>query len=154
MTMSVKAIDRIFARLSATYGAAWERSLGSAPLADVKSAWAHELAGFADRLNDVAWALERLPERCPNVLEFRSLCRQSPTPEVPRIEGPRADPARVQQELAKLQEVRTQMAAATTNGKAWARSILAQVEAGHAVSRYRRESAEMALGMRARMSAA
>ncbi len=26
----------------------------------------------------VAWALENLPERCPNVIEFRNLCRQAP----------------------------------------------------------------------------
>ena len=43
MTIAVEAIDRLFQRLAATYGAAWDRSLGQAPIADVKTAWAHEM---------------------------------------------------------------------------------------------------------------
>ena len=31
MSLSAKAVDRIFARLAATYGAAWDRSLGALP---------------------------------------------------------------------------------------------------------------------------
>lgn len=31
MSLPAKAVDRIFARLGATYGAAWDRSLGATP---------------------------------------------------------------------------------------------------------------------------
>ena len=81
MSLPVQALDRLFARLAATYGAAWERSLGSTPLADVKTAWSHELSGFAGSLNRIAWALENLPPKCPNVIEFKALCRQAPAPD-------------------------------------------------------------------------
>ena len=56
MSLPVQALDRLFSRLAATYGAAWERSLGSTPLADVKTAWSHELSGFSGSLNRIAWA--------------------------------------------------------------------------------------------------
>lgn len=49
MSLPIVAIDRLFARLHATYGAAWDRAMGSVPVADAKAAWAHELGGFAFR---------------------------------------------------------------------------------------------------------
>lgn len=39
-------IERVFLRLAATYGAAWDRALGQAPIGDVKTVWAHELSAF------------------------------------------------------------------------------------------------------------
>lgn len=147
MTMPGKAVDRIFSRLSATYGAAWDRAMGSAPLDDVKAAWAHELSGFAARLQDVAWALEHLPERCPNVIEFRNLCRQAPAPELPRLESPKADPARVAEAMQKLAPLRVQQGAACTANKDWAHRILARAEAGERITPYSLMSARMALGL-------
>ena len=38
MSFPIVAIDRLFARLNATYGAAWDRALGSVPVADAKAA--------------------------------------------------------------------------------------------------------------------
>lgn len=130
MSLPVQALDRLFARLAATYGAAWERSLGSTPLADVKTAWSHELSGFAGSLNRIAWALENLPPKCPNVIEFKALCRQAPTPEAPRLPEPKADPERVKAELAKLAPVRQAVATSQRDGREWARRILARNEAG------------------------
>lgn len=132
MSLQCTAVDRLFARLGATYGAAWDRSLGSLPIADVKTAWAHELAGFATRLQDVAWALEHLPERCPNAIEFRNLCRQAPRPAEPVIEGPKADPERVRAELAKLGDLRQ---AKPLESREWARRILARRDNGERLSR-------------------
>ena len=60
----IRAVDRLFQRLGATYGADWERSLGVAPINDSKTIWAHELDSFKGSLDRVAWALENLPERC------------------------------------------------------------------------------------------
>ena len=73
-----RVIDRLFQRLAATYGAEWDRSISTVPLADIRTVWAHELQGFAGRLWRVAWALENLPERCPNVVAFKNLCRLAP----------------------------------------------------------------------------
>lgn len=135
MSLPVKAVDRIFARLGATYGAAWDRSLGATPLADIKTAWGHELACFAARLQDIAWALEHLPERCPNVIEFRNLCRQAPREPEPQLPAPPADRARVDAELSKLSLLRSQAVQAPPGAKDWADRILARVAAGERINR-------------------
>ena len=146
MSLPVKAVDRIFARLGATYGAAWDRAMGSAPLADVKTVWAHELAGFAPHLQSIAWALENLPERCPNVIEFRNLCRQAPRDPEPQLPAPQADPERLRAELAKLAEVR-KAAVEPVGAKDWAHRMLARVEAGERVNRTTHRFAREALGL-------
>lgn len=155
MSFPIVAIDRLFARLNATYGAAWDRALGSVPVADAKAAWAHELGGFAGRLQDVAWALEHLPERCPNVIEFRNLCRLAPAAEVAQLPAPPANPERIRAELAKLGPMARQ-SLAVGGGAAnrnWAKRILERVAAGERVGRYARESAQVAMGLRAKVSA-
>ena len=128
MSLSIQAVDRLFQRLAATYGANWDRSLGIAPIADVKTVWAHELSNFGDRLTAIAWALENLPTRCPNVIEFRNLCRLAPMPEAQRLPEPKADPERVREELAKLAPL-MRRPAAQIDGRDWARRILQKHEA-------------------------
>lgn len=51
-----------------------------------KAAWAKELKGFADQMDKIAYALDHLPEKAPNVIEFRNLCRSAPQKELPRLE--------------------------------------------------------------------
>jgi hypothetical protein len=134
MTLPVKAIDRLFERLSATYGEQWNRQWANVPIVDVKTVWAHELAGFAGQLEALAWGLENLPERCPNVIEFRNLCRRAPAPELPRLPEPKANPERLKQELSKLKDIRAEVfAAQTIDHKAWAKRIIARHEAGENV---------------------
>ena len=147
MSLPVKVVDRIFSRLMATYGAAWDRSLGAAPIGDVKSAWAHELAGFASRLDALAWALENLPERVPNVIEFRNLARMAPTPDAPRLPEPKADPARVAAELAKLVDVRAGASASPVDHKAWAKRIMARHDDGERLNPTTLRFAREALGL-------
>lgn len=147
MSLPVKVVDRIFSRLSATYMAAWDRAIGSAPIADIKSAWAHELAGFAGRLDALAWALENLPEDVPNVIRFRRLARSAPTPDAPRLPEPKADPARVAAELAKLDEVRAGASASPVDHKAWAKRIVARHNAGARLNQTTLRFALEALGL-------
>jgi hypothetical protein len=120
----IKAIDRLFKRLSATYGAEWERSLGATPESDAKSVWAHELEQFKGSLHRIAWALENLPERCPNVIAFKNLCRTAPAPEEVALPAPKADPERMRAELAKLGHLRTNAAVAQVGRLDWASRIL------------------------------
>lgn len=119
----IEAIDRLFKRLAATYGARWDASLGQTPLADVKTVWAHELGSFSGSLHRITWALDNLPERCPNPIEFRNLCRQAPSSDAIAIEAP-------------LPKQNPELAAKVLNGlkatnqgqydpRAWAKSILA-----------------------------
>ena len=131
-TEKQQPIDRVINRLTATYGAAWERQNGNVPLADCKTVWLHELSGFLqsrDSMMAIAWALENLPERCPNVIEFRNLCRQAPAPEVPRLPEPAPDPDRIAQELAKLGPLRV-APPRSVDSREWARRLIDRHDSG------------------------
>lgn len=133
MSLPLKAVDRLFERLLATYGRDFTARYDGIDLAAIKTVWGHELAGFADRLQDVAWALEHLPERCPNAIEFRSLCRQAPRPPEPQLPAPKADPVRLRAELAKLADVRN-APVPEQGSRDWARRILARAQGGERIS--------------------
>lgn len=130
MSLPIKAIDRLFERLGATYGSAWTRQWADIPISDAKSAWAHELAGFDGQLEALAWALENLPEKCPNLIEFRNLSRRAPAPEMPKLPEPKADPERLRKELARLSEIKMKTLSAKLDHKEWARRIIARHDAG------------------------
>ena len=132
MSLPTKAIDRLFERMAATYLNQWTRQFEHVPMADAKTAWAHELAQFSGRLDALAWALENLPPKVPNVIEFKQLCRQAPRPPEQQLPAPKADPARVAAELAKLRDVVKTAAPAAHNfdPKGWAKAILEREKAG------------------------
>lgn len=151
MSMPTKAIDRLFERMAATYTTAWVRQFDVVPMQDVKTAWAHELAGFSGRLDAIAWALENLPSKCPNVIEFKALCRQAPRPPEAALPMPPANPERMRAELAKLGHIdkAKRMTAGSFDHKAWARRLIASHEAGEKVRpislRFAREALRMHL---------
>ena len=93
MSLQLKAVDRIFERLGATYGRDFTGRWDGMDQNTIKSSWAHELAGFSNSLTSIGWALENLPERAPNVIEFRAICRRAPEQVTPRLESPKVDPA-------------------------------------------------------------
>ena len=147
MSLPLQAIGRLFDRMAATYGSAWMRQWEGVEANAVKSMWAHELGGFASNLKAIAWALEYLPERCPNLVQFKNLCRQAPAAEVPQLDAPKADPARVAAELAKLAPMRMCAASpSTTDPKAWAHRIIARHRAGEKLSPTVLASAQSAVG--------
>jgi hypothetical protein len=124
-------IDRLFERLSMTYGNAWDNSLGSAPLNEIKSFWLNELSGFLqskESMMAISWALNHLPERPPNLVQFKNLCYQAPPIDKPQLPAPVADPARVSNELAKLATLR--IGDQQADPKDWARKILGDYVAG------------------------
>lgn len=149
MSLPVKAIDRLFERLAATYGAQWTRQWADVPVTDVKTAWAHELDGYENNLGAIAWALENLPERCPNVIEFRNICRRAPMPQAPRLPEPKADPERVQRELSRLGDVRKKVLSTAVDHKAWAKRIIARKDAGEVINPTSLRFAQEALHMEA-----
>ena len=150
MSLSTMAIDRLFSRLTATYGRDFMARFSGIPESDLKTVWAHELSGFERHLGSLAWALENLPERAPNVIEFRNLARRAPTPDLPRLPEPKADPARVAAELAKLAPARKAIAAAAAGGhdpREWARRNIARHAAGDRVRPITLLFSKQALGM-------
>lgn len=138
MSIPIKAIDRLFDRLTLTYGRAfmaqWE-GIPDKQLSDLKTLWSDELGQFRDRLEAVAWALENLPPRAPNVVEFRNLCRSAPRAPDAQLPEPAADKARVIAELSKLADVK-KAAKSAVHGhdwKAWAKQLIARDAAGERV---------------------
>lgn len=123
MSLSLKAIDRIFERLTMTYGRDFSSKWEGVDQNAVKSSWAHELSGFDKALHMIGWALENLPDKPPNVIQFRALCRLAPMAEAKQLEAPRADPERVKAELAKLSTFRAP-GPKVLDCKQWARVIL------------------------------
>lgn len=125
MTFPKKAIDRLFDRLELTYGSQWTGMWRDQKMSDVKTAWSYELQNFDKRLDAVAWALENLPDRVPNLIAFRNLCRSAPAKEVPILPEPKANPERLKAELSKLGEIRSKvLVTSTIDGRDWARRIL------------------------------
>jgi hypothetical protein len=138
MALSLKAIDRLFDRLTLVYGRAfmaqWE-GIPDRQLQDLKTLWSDELSQFSERLESVAWALENLPPRAPNVVEFRNLCHSAPRAPEAQLPEPAADKARVAAELSKLADVKKAAKSAVHrhDHKAWAKTLIARDAAGERV---------------------
>ena len=148
---AASAVDYVFTIMAATYGAAWDRSLGVAPMADVKTVWGDALDDFCandDAKRAILWGLKNLPDTVPNARQFRTLCRQAPAREVPQLDAPKADPERVAAELAKLAPLRAGVASPSTNGpKAWAYRILSGHKNGEKLSPIVLAMAQSAVGV-------
>lgn len=129
MSLPVSWVDRIFEKLTLTYGQQFLRRWSDIDLNAVKSDWAHELSGFEQHPKAIAWALQNLPaETPPTVLQFKFLARRAPPDELPRLEAPKADANRVAEELAKLAPVRRlPVVGANTD---WAHAIVAKHDSG------------------------
>lgn len=136
-------IDRLFTRLAATYGTDWTRQWTNIPLSDVKTAWGHELSGYIGHLGAIAYALDNLPERCPNVIQFKGLCRAAPSRELPMLDAPKADPAIVAAVVSRLKSADH----APAGMKDWAHRLKARHDGGDVLTRYQVQSYRQALGM-------
>ena len=135
-------IGLLFSELWAIYGAAWVRSHGDAPTSDTKAVWRKHLSGFT--AGDIKYALAHLPSRCPNVLEFRDICRAAPKPQLKALPSPVQDPAKVAE---VVEVVKTRMAKApTTDHKSWARKLKERHEAGEALGAHQIKAYRQALG--------
>lgn len=117
-------VEKVFEVMRATYGAAFDR-MWAAPdgvdpvrhVAAVKAAWARELAGLAAHPEALRYALDNLPARPPNLVEFAQLCARRPEPMTRALPVPKPDPARVREALARMRQVQA------VDPKAWAREL-------------------------------
>ena len=150
MSLPLKAIDRLFERLAATYGREWVSRWEGLDQNAIKAMWSHELGAYANHLEEIAWALENLPPRAPNVIEFKQLCRSAPRrEEAPQLVAPAADPSKVNAELAKLRDMLKVKPAMNHDGKAWAKRIIARHQAGDKINSAPLQMAREALGVAA-----
>ena len=97
-------VDRIFEKLTLTYGHRFLGLYSGISLEAVKINWAHELAGYRAAPDAIAHALDNLPaDNPPTVLQFRAMCRNRPIAAPKALPAPAPDMARVSQALAGLQ---------------------------------------------------
>lgn len=130
MSLPAAWVNALFDKLTLTYGQQFLRRWQDVDLNAVKSDWSHELAGFANHPEAIAWALQNLPtDSPPTVIQFRAIARRAPTPDVPRLEVSKAGADRVAAELRKLAPIR-EGSFPRVDGKQWARDLIARHEAG------------------------
>lgn len=142
--------DKIFAKLSLAYGRDFIGRWEGIDLGDVKTDWSHELSGFDSHPEAIAYALANLPPKPPTVIEFRAIARRAPLPEVPRLEAPKADPAKVAAEIAKQMDLKSAFAP-KHDPRDWAKRIVARHEQGDRINPTTLKFARQALGMEGRM---
>lgn len=151
MSLPLPAIDHIFERLAAVYGRQFLDLYADIDPASVKTEWGYELEAFASSagLRRVQWALRNLPDRAPNAIQFRNLCRQAPVDVAPPLPAPSANPERMRAELAKLGHVEKskRMTASSFDHKAWAKRLVARHNGGDKIRPISLLFARQALGM-------
>lgn len=129
MSLASPVINRLFFRMHSTYGKDWVYQNSGVDDSNLRDVWAHGLGGFAQRLDCIAWALDHLPLKVPNVLVFKALCRQAPDlPKPPEIEYT-PDPEKLAENLGKLGKFTSQPKEARGN-KEWAYKIVDAVDRG------------------------
>jgi len=133
-------VERIFATMRATYGAAFDRQWECPAGADVaahmhgiKAHWGRELARYQQNPDAIRYALDNLPAYPPNLIEFRAICNRRPDATVPQLPAPKPDPQRVAEALAPLVASRGQ-ASLARHPREWARSLHQQIQAGRKAS--------------------
>jgi hypothetical protein len=127
MSLPLAWADRIFDKLTLTYGQSFLNRWRDLDLNAVKSDWMHELSGFENAPHAIAYALSNLPDSPPTVLQFRAIARSAPAVGLPALPEPKANPERLAEELAKLAPLREMLktSAAPMDCKQWAKTILA-----------------------------
>lgn len=133
---------KIFQKLGLVYGrdflSRWEGQEIEPVIAD----WAHELAGFADQPEAIAYALQNLPaDKPPTVLQFRALCNKRPDPSVPALPAPESKPA--PEVLAKAATLAASISSIPP--KAWAWKLRERESRGKGLTRAQREMWRTAL---------
>ena len=91
MSLPEPWVDKLFGRLSATYGQAFLRQYDGIDAVEVKAEWARVLSAFQQSPDALRYGCDNLPsDKAPNALQFRDLCRRAPdsafpkrTPELP-----------------------------------------------------------------------
>lgn len=137
--------DKLFRKLSATYGQAFLRQYDGVPMEDVKTNWAHELACFQQNPQAIARGLELLPaDRAPTVLQFRDLCKSSAPSEILRLPEPAGEP--VAPEVVAATKAAFQRKDAR-GWRDWATVLRRRHESGEKLTRYQISAYRETLGI-------
>lgn len=130
MSLPTNWIEKIFTKLSLVYGREFKARWAGMSIEEVQADWAHELAGFADKPESIAYALKNLPpDRPPTALQFRDICRKAPPKVLTAIQyQPSGSGFDAAKSLASVITVDRK------DPKAWAKKLKAREEAGERLS--------------------
>ena len=94
MSLPIEWIEKIFKKLTVTYGRDFLGRYEGIPIADIKTDWSHELGGFQAHPEAIRHALQNLnPSKPPTVYEFRNVCASAPKMAAIELPRPPQDPA-------------------------------------------------------------
>jgi hypothetical protein len=147
MTLPIAAVERLFDRLSMTYGTEFTNTWTGMPLKEIKTHWAYELSQFAGNLNAIGWALQNLPDRCPNLIEFKNLCKQAPRPTTIALDAPKVPIEVVDTEISKIIASLVKTPESTGDHKRWARRLKERHGKGEKLSPYQINCYKVALNL-------
>ena len=105
-------VDKLFQRLIGVYGREFSGQFSNVEdgvdigLINAKEVWAEELGGFAENSEAIAYALKHLPDRAPNVIKFRDLCRHAPPKNAGAALVHRLSPEEIEQNQQRIKEIR------------------------------------------------
>ena len=147
MVLPTKAVERLFEKLQLTYGTEFTNKWGELNSMDLMTNWAFELAQFADNLNAIGWALQNLPDRCPNLIEFKNLCKQAPRPVTVALDAPKAPVEVIDREISKMLAGLVKKPTDAGDHKRWARRLKERHKKGEHLSPYQINCYKTALDM-------
>lgn len=105
MSLPSSWVEHLFKKLGFAYGHAFMDQYRGQDPEDVKKAWAECLAHYVNHREALTFALENLPEKPVNIMQFRNLCRQAPVPDAPALPPPAPNPDAVLRGQEKLKEL-------------------------------------------------
>lgn len=146
MSLPSPWIDRIFDKLTLTYGQVFLRRWQDLDIQAVKDDWAHELSGFQQSPQAISYALQNLPvDKPPTVLEFRAICRSRPPEVFVALPSVKLDAERLEK---YVETARRRIPKHPPGNKEWAHRIIRAHDAGDRVRPYTLKCAQDALGIK------
>lgn len=157
MSLPAAWVDRLFAKLTLTYGQRFLGLYAGLDLQAVKDDWGATLAVFAQNPDAIRHGIENLPcDQPPNALQFRDICRRRPDAAPKALPAPKADPERLAAQLRRLGALK----GSTNNPRQWAWDLMDRerrqkpkqpVTVREGLTRFQRQAWREALGLPVQM---
>ena len=144
MSLPLTWVEKIFTKLTLTYGRDFLGRYEGIPIADIKTDWSHELGGIEAHPEAIRHALQNPhPNKPPTVHDFKALCLSAPKMAVIALPAPKADPAIVKKVVDGL---KASQISSPHGMKAWAYRLRAMESGGHKLSSYQAMCVNVAIG--------
>jgi hypothetical protein len=142
MSLPMPWVEKIFLKLTLTFGREFTDRWDESSLQAVKEDWAHELRGFQQNPGAIAYGLEHcIAGKPPTVQEFKSACSRKPD-STPLLPSPVVDPVIAARVLEGLRE----SAKPKPSMKDWAYRLKGRHEAGDKLNRNQIACYQAAIG--------